>query len=349
MIQGVTAAEFPGAEGYLNTASIGLPPDSVVTAMHSAIAEWQAGRAMAPEYDSVISEARELFADLLSVPTERVAIGSQVSALVALVATVLEPGSRVLFPAGEFTSVIFPFLVRTDLDLEFEEVPLEELASAIGPTTAMVAFSAVQSSNGEVAPLDAIRAAAAANNTLTVVDATQAAGWLPLDAADYDVLIAGAYKWLLSPRGTAFMTLSESLLERARPIYAGWYGGESPWDSIYGTPLRLASDARRLDLSPGWLAWVGTAPALRLLTEIGVEAINTHNVGLANALLGELEMAPTDSAIVSLRLLDGFDQNRLDDLAVAYRADRLRVGFHLYNSMDDVDRVVAALGGAVLH
>ena len=33
---------------------------------------------------------------------------------------------------------------------------------------------------------------------------------------------------------------------------AGWYAGQHPWESIYGTPLRLAEDARRFDVSPAW-------------------------------------------------------------------------------------------------
>ena len=51
--------------------------------------------------------------------------------------------------------------------------------------------------------------AAAANEALTIVDATQACGWLPLDASRVDALVCANYKWLMSPRGTAFLALSE--------------------------------------------------------------------------------------------------------------------------------------------
>ena len=44
------------------------------------------------------------------------------------------------------------------------------------------------------------------------------------------------------------------------------------------------ADARRFDLSPAWLSWVGAAPALALLEEVGVEAIHAHDVGLAEPL-----------------------------------------------------------------
>ena len=131
--------------------------------------------------------------------------------------------------------------------------------------------------------------------------------------------------------------------EMMYPAYAGWYAGESVWDSIYGLPLRLAADARRFDLSPAWLSWVGTAPALELIAGLGVEAIHAHNVGLANMLLTELGMEQTGSAIVSLAVPADFDPERLAGLATAYRAGRLRVGFHLYNTVDDVARLLSAL------
>ena len=334
-------AQFPGAAGYLNSASIGLPPINTVTAMQAAIADWQAGKSHAPEYDEPIARARRLFAELVSVPVECVAIGSQVSALVALAGTVLQPGARVLAPVGEFTSVIFPLLVRDDLRVHL--VPLERLANSIRPDTDLVAFSAVQSSDGRVADLDAIIPAAEYHGARTLVDATQAVGRLPMDAKRFDFVAVGAYKWLLSPRGTAFLTVRPELLDRVQPLYAGWYAGEEPWESIYGAPLRLAADARRLDLSPGWLAWVGTEPSLRLLADVGIERIHGHNVGLANDLRRKMGLPAGGSAIVALDLDRTFDESRLAGFSTAYRAGRLRVGFHLYNTADDVDRLVEAL------
>lgn len=336
---------FPGATGYLNTSSIGLPPDEAVADLQRAIEDWQNGRATAPGYDQYIDEARRMFATLMSVPPEWVAVGSQVSALVALVATSLEPGAHVLCAEGEFTSVTFPFLVRDDLDVTF--VPLGELDTAIDSNIDLVAFSVVQSSDGRVADFNGIAAAASAAGAMTLVDATQAAGWLPLQASQFDVVVAGAYKWLLSPRGTAFMTVRPELLPRIRPVYAGWYAGDRPWETIYDPPLRLATDARRLDLSPAWLSWLGTAAALRFLEPIGVTAIHEHNVGLANRFRTSVGLPAGDSAIVAVRLHDRFDQHRLDAFSTAFRAGALRVAFHLYNSNDDVDRLTAAVQGFV--
>ena len=147
----------------------------------------------------------------------------------------------------------------------------------------LVALAAVQSSDGEVAPLDAVEAAAARHGVDVLVDVTQAAGWLPVDAGRFAYTVCAAYKWLLSPRGTAFLTVRPDRWDALVPPAAGWYAGEQPWSSIYGTPLRLAADARRYDVSPGWHAWVGTASSLALLEQVGVRDLHAHALAVEAA------------------------------------------------------------------
>lgn len=113
------------------------------------------------------------------------------------------------------------------------------------------------------------------------MDASQACGWLPIRAASSDTLVCAAYKWLMAPRGAAFCYLAPGLRERMRPLQAGWHAGQDVHQSYYGPPLRLAGSARRFDTSPAWFSFVGAAPAIELLNEIGVEAVHAHNVRLA--------------------------------------------------------------------
>lgn len=336
--------QFPGALGYLNTASLGLPPTAAVDELRAALSRWQAGEAAPADYDEAVRGSREVFADLVHVPVGWVTVGAQVSALVGLVAGSLPAGSRVLCVEDEFTSVTFPFAARDDLRLD--SVPLRALADAVGPDTSLVAVSAVQSKDGQVADLAGLREAAARHGARVLLDATQAVGWLPIDARDYDAVVVGAYKWLLSPRGTAFMTVRPDLLEHVRPAYAGWYAGASPWDSIYGLPPRLAADARRLDLSPAWLPWVGTFPALTLVQQVGVDTIHEHDVALADALLTRLGRDPAGSAIVALDVPGTLPADALAGLRTSMRAGRLRVSFHLYNTLDDVERLARAITSA---
>lgn len=326
---------------YLDTASNGLPPARVVEAVRADLERWAAGEARAPSYDAPVDAARASYARLLSVPVESVAIGSQVSVVAGLVAGAFEPGARVVCAQEDFTSVLFPFLAR---DFDVVAVPLDEVAEAIDARTALVAVSAAQSADGRVADLDAIAAAAEHHGAMTFVDATQAAGWLPLDGSRFDAVSTATYKWLTSPRGAALTCFSERLVERVPAHAAGWYAGDDRWDALYGPPLRLPATARRLDVSPAWSCWVGTAASLEIFEERTVEAVNAHDVGLANALRERLGLDPGDSAMVSLAIDDETAQRlREAEIVAASRNGRLRLSFHLHNTLDDVDRVAEVL------
>jgi selenocysteine lyase/cysteine desulfurase len=338
--------EFAPANVYVNTASIGLPPRRAVTAFTEAIETWRTGRAEAAGYDGLVARARRQFAGLIGTTPERVAIGNQVSTFIALVASALPDGTRVLAAEEDFTSLLFPFLAHADRGIRVQIVPLAGLVDAIGPGVDLVAVSAVQSADGRLVPggLDALAAAAAEHGCLTCVDASQAVGWLPFQADGFDFVACAAYKWLLSPRGTAFGVIRPERLAMLRPLYAGWYAGDDPWTAIYGPPLRLAKDARRLDISPAWLAWAGTVPALELLAEVGIEAIHRHDCALANALRERLGMPPGDSAIVTVAADGALERLRAASIKASVRAGAVRVSFHLHNTEADVDAVARALG-----
>ena len=338
--------EFESAGVYVNTASIGLPPRRVVRALDDAVERWRTGRAEAAGYDPLVGRARQLFADLVATTPDRVAIGNQVSTFTALVASALPGGARVLVAEEDFTSVLFPFFAHTDRGVHVDVMPLAGLVDAIRPGIDVVAVSAVQSADGRLVPggLEALAAAAAHHGCLTYVDASQAVGWLPFHADRFDFVSCATYKWLLSPRGTAFGVVRPERLGMLRPLYAGWYAGDEPWASIYGPPLRLAKDARRLDISPAWLAWAGTVPALELLAGVGIAAIHRHDLGLANALRARLGMPPGDSAIVAVAAEGALERLQAAGIRASVRVGAVRVSFHLHNTDADVDAVAQALG-----
>jgi len=338
--------EFEPENVYVNTASIGLPPRRALDALAGAIDTWRTGRAEAAAYDAVVTRARERFAELVGATPARVAIGNQVSTFGALIATALPAGAVVLGAEEDFTSVLFPFMAHADRGVSVKTVPLAGLLDAIRPGVDLVAVSAVQSADGRLVPggLDALAGAAARHGCMTYIDATQAIGWLPFRADAFDFVSCAAYKWLMSPRGTAFGVVKPERLGMLRPLYAGWYAGDNPWTSIYGPPLRLAADARRLDISPAWLSWVGTVPALDLLAEVGIETIHRHDVGLANALRARLGMPRGDSAILSVSVGDGLSGLAAANIKAAVRAGGVRLSFHLHNTEADVEAVARALG-----
>jgi selenocysteine lyase/cysteine desulfurase len=331
---------------YLNTASYGLPPDCAWDALQAALEDWRGGRTSWEHWGDSTAGARTAFASIAGVDVETVATAATVSELIGLVAASLPAGTRVLAPEIEFASVLFPFMVQERRGVALRLVAAENLADAIDADTDVVAFSAVQMATGEVADLEAIRAAAEAHGAMTVVDATQAVGWLPLDASRFDVVACHAYKWLMSPRGTAFMTVRRERLDALVPAAAGWWAGDDPHTSYFGPPLRLASTARRLDNSPAWFSWVGTQPALELVDAIGVEAIHAHDVGLANRFRAGLGLEPSDSAIVSADVPGAREKLAAAGIVAAERGGRMRASWHVYNTEADVDAALDALVGA---
>ncbi|SFK79387.1 aminotransferase class V-fold PLP-dependent enzyme [Amycolatopsis sacchari] len=333
-------AGFDVPDGYLNTPSIGVPPAPVADAVAAAVEDWRRGAATPGDFDEPVARSRQAFGDLIGVPAERVAIGAAVSQLLGVVASGLPDGAKVLVAEGEFTSVTFPFAAHAHRGVTVTEAPLAQLPERVAGYD-LVAVSVVQSADGAQLDLDALRAASEAAGVPVMLDATQAVGWLPLRLDWADWVVAAGYKWLMSPRGAAWLAVHPRVLDRGVPVAAGWYAGEDPWQALYGLPARLAGSARRYDLSPVWLAHVGAAVALPYLASLDLESVREHCVGLADTLRVRLGLPEAGSAIVSF---DG-DAERLRAAGVvaSARAGKVRVGFHLYNTTDDLDLVLKAV------
>lgn len=330
-------SDFAVPPGYLNTPSVGIPPAPVAAAVAESVERWRTGATRPGEFDQYVGRSRAGFARLLGVDAGRVAIGASASQLVANVAAALPAGTRVLAAEGDFTSVTFPFAANPGVTVT--EVPLELLPERVEGHD-VVAVSVVQSADGRIVDLPALRDAAGAAGTAVLLDATQAVGWLPLAVGWADWVVAAGYKWLLSPRGSAWLYVRPDAHERTRPVAANWYAGADPWATVYGLPLRLAGDARAFDLSPVWLAQVGAAAALEYLGGLDLAQVHAHNTGLADLLLAKLGQPPRGTAIVALDA----DPERVAAAGIvsSVRGGRVRVGFHLYNTPDDVERVLPA-------
>lgn len=347
--QELVSAEYAGvAPGYLNTATHGLPPARTAAALRSALDAWAAGRPDVDGYEAAVTAARAAYAGLVGVAVDRVALASTVAGAVGLVASALPPGSEVVAYEGDFSSLVHPFAARSDLRLRL--VPLEGVAEAVRPSTALVAVSGAQSADGRVADLAAIRSAAAAAGARVLVDGTQSVGWLPIRAGDYDYVVAHGYKWLVSPHGACFLTVREGAEGTLSPAFAGWYSALDPWGSCYGPVEHLAPGARAFDARPAYLSFVGAAASLSLLTELGVAAVHAHDVALAGRLRAGFEAlghpaVPGDSAIVSVARPPSSFADRLSAAGVRFSTPlgTLRFAVHLHNTAADVDRVLNAL------
>lgn len=339
-------AEFDAEVIYLNTTTMGLPPRRCLLALQAALQDWRRGTANPIDYDRALDSARASYAELVAADPSTVAVGGQVSMFAGLVAASLPAGSKVLTAAGDFTSILFPFYAQAGRGVTVREVPLDRIADAVTADTTLVSVSAVQSADGRLVDLDGLHAACAATDTRVLLDMTQAAGWLPMEAGRFAYTVCGGYKWLLAPRGTAFFTVHPDLRDELVPHHAGWYAGRDPWSSIYGAPLRLAVDARRFDLSPAWHSWVAAAPALELLTEVGPVALHAHALGLAERFRAAAGLPTGDSAIVSVVADEDVpDLMTAAGIVGSVRAGRLRLSFHVSTSEQDADRAAEVLAG----
>lgn len=332
---------FACPPGYLDTPSVGIPPLPAVEAMLATVRDWQVGGLVPWQFDVCVEAARRAFAVLCGVQPSTVTIGGSVSALVGLAAAAAPDGARVLTAVGEFASDTFPFAVQARRGITIDEVPLADIpARAAGYD--YVAASAVQSRDGTVLDLGALRDAVAGTRTRVILDVTHAAGWMPLDLGWADAVVGCGYKWLMSPRGVAWMAIGDDYGAELTSVSASWYGGESPWDSLYGLPLRQAADSRRFDTSPAWMCHVGAAAVLPALAANDAQQRYEHCTGMANAFRTAMGLPPAGSAIVSVAAPGAAAQLAAAGVRASVRDGRARLGFFLYNDANDLDRAVSA-------
>ena len=228
--------------------------------------------------------------------------------------------------------------------------------------TAVVALSHVEFRSGQRWDLAAFAEIAHRHGALLVVDATQSAGAVPIDAPGMgvDAVAAGAYKWLCGPFGVAVMYLAPHLATRLEPGLVGFRSQKDIWD-IRTDPPDYPEDASRFEFSTmAYGLSGGFAKSIEFLVDTGIDRIFAHNQVLADRLIDGLAeigaevTSPRDpderSAIVTAR----FPGRRMDDVAqhlkqsgvmVALRGPVIRFSPHLYNRMADVERALEVISG----
>jgi len=337
-------SEYEGTptRGYLDTATYGLPPRATLAAVEEALASWR-GRGSWLDWERDGEAARELFARIVGARPEEIAYVAAASAAAGIVAASLpaETGANVVVYERDFDSVLFPWRPLAGRGLEVRALPLERLAEGIDERTALVAVSLVQSSDGRMPDLDALKATGAR----LFLDGTQAVGSIPVDLDGVDYLVAHSYKWLLSPRGLCFFYVRPERLSEITPWLAGWKSRSDPFEDYYGAP-ELAPDAHRLDVSVPWFSAAGARASLELIASLGPEAIGEHNLALARSFAGELGLPEPESAIlrVPVEHAEGaVERLRRAGVACSARSGSIRFAFHLYNDEEDVALALEAL------
>ena len=334
------------ARGYLDTGTYGLPPRSSVEAVERALAGWR-GREAWRQWEEDGEACRALFAGLVGARPEDVALLPALSSAAGLAAASLRagPGDNVVLCEDDFTSTLLPWRGLESRGVELRPRPLASLPEAIDGRTALVAVSSVQSADGALADLGALKA----SGVPLFVDVTQAVGAVPVDVEGVDYLAAHPYKWLLSPRGLGFLYVRRERLQEIEPWTSGWKARTRPYEHYYGFP-QLTEDARRLDVSLSWLVAAGARPSLELVADLGVERVASHDLELARRFAAELGLPEPASPIVRVEIADAetaVERLRAAGISCSVRAGSVRFCFHLYNDRADVELALEALTPAL--
>jgi cysteine desulfurase/selenocysteine lyase len=376
----VTAALFDRADyptllecTYLNQASLGLIGTPAVDAMHALLdGVARHGNLHMSDADEAafLSALRDRATRLLAVDGHRIAIVSSASELLGQAPSLLSPptGAKVVAVATDFPAITRPWLrlaSRGGCVVEFvEDRPdrdlTDDVIDRVDADTAVVAVGWVQYATGTVVDVPRLRDATRRAGARLVLDVTQGAGALPVDAAarDADVLVTSGYKWLGGHGGVAFGALADDLV-RAVPALPGWFGAADPFD-FDATALSLAPDARRFtQATMSYVSVAGLTAAVDALLRVGIDRIERHAASLAARLVGALEplgwrahrpigdpaAAPH---LVSLSPPSGETEDvvgrlRRRGVVCSGRRGRLRVSLAGYNDATDVDALVDRL------
>lgn len=353
---------FPGSQGitYLNTASMALGNARAAAALKSAAEQWSAGTFDWPAAEQVGEELRSLTARLLRCAPADLSFVAGASGGASTVAAQLPdaaPGGNIVIPAGDFASnfVAWDRLQRRGYELRTVAdrdgaYTLDAFAEAVDSGTAVVATSVVQSATGFRADLDGLKTLAEQHGAWLVVDASQALGAVDIDVGGLAALFSCSHKFTLGMRGIGHLWVRPDLREGFEPITPGWKATAEPMASFYGPDLALATTGARLDASWPWFNPLVDVEGMRILLDIGISAVEEHNLSLVSELAGRGVAVPFEprfrSPIVSLTVDD--DERAVASLHAAGvvasgRAGSVRVSFHLYNTAEDVDRLMEAL------
>lgn len=250
---------------------------------------------------------------------------------------------------------------------------LEKVRATVTPKTKIVSVSMASNVLGTINPIKEIAQIAHANGAVMVADGAQAAPHMKIDVQDLDVDFLGfsGHK-MCGPTGIGVLYGKKEHLEKMVPIefggemidFVGLYEStwkELPWKFEGGTPIIAGA--------------IGLGAAIDFLTDIGLDNILEHEHKLAGYAMDQLEtidglkiFGPRDPmkrcGLVTFNLDDVHPHDVatvLDMNGIAVRAGHhcaqplmkclqqvatARASFYLYNTEEDIDRLVAGLRSA---
>ncbi|MEU1980528.1 cysteine desulfurase [Nocardia sp. NPDC019395] len=240
----------------------------------------------------------------------------------------------------------------------------------LSPATKVVAFTHQSNVTGAVAPVAELVRRARAVGALVVLDACQSVPHAPVDlhALDVDFAAFSGHK-MLGPSGVGVLYGKRALLAETPPFITGG----SMIETVTMEQTTYAPPPQRFEAGvPMTSQVIGLGAAVRYLQEVGMDAVAAHEHTLVEAALEGLGAVPgirivgptenVDRGGAVAFLADGIHAHDLgqilDDEGVAIRvghhcawplhrrfgiAATARASFALYNTVDEVEKLVAAV------
>jgi len=366
--------EFPilDTTTYLISNSLGAMPRGVADAMREYADVWatRGVRAWADRWWMLAREVGDEIAALLHAPAGSVSLHQNVTQCEAVVASCFDftrRRNKVVYTDLNFPSVMYFWEAQRARGARVQMVPnddavhvnTERLLAAIDEETLVVPISHVIFRSSFIQDVPAIVERAHRVGAHVVLDAFQALGSVPVDvgALDVDFACGGVLKWLCGGPGTAYLYVRPDLGRTLRPSFTGWTAHADPFAFEVG-PNRYADPPYRfMNGTPNVPALYAAQPGLRIVGEIGVEAIRAKSrrqtarlVELADA-RGWPVNTPRDpdrrGGTVSIDMPNAQDvcARLLErDVLVDFRPKAgVRLSPHFYTKDDELDIAIAAI------
>jgi selenocysteine lyase/cysteine desulfurase len=368
--------EIPEGITYLNCAYMGPLSRQVTDAGHAGLErKLHPWKVSSVDFFDEVEAVRSLVATLLNADADGVAILPAVSYGVAIAAQNLRftAGDQVVVLEAEFPSNFYAW--RELADREHGEVVTVARPSdgdwtpavleSISERTAIVAVCHCHWTDGSLLDLVRIGERAHEVGASFVIDGTQSIGALPFDCATVkpDFVITALYKWLLGPYSSAVMWCAPQHRD-GRPLEYSWITREQSDDfpNLVDYRTGYRPGARRYDV--GQTSNFALMPAIKAALEQtlgwGVDSIQSYAAELTGKIAAEATAAGLSVAPENLRAghllgvhLHGVDVEAVAEameranVFVSVRGDAMRVSPHVYNTADDVNRLMAALHSAL--
>ncbi len=268
-----------------------------------------------------------------------------------VVTTVIEHNS-VLRPLTDLEQVGRIAVTRVGCD-GYGYVDPNDVRAALLPNTRLVAISHASNVTGALQPVTEISGIAREAGALTLCDAAQSVGHVPVDmqSLGVDLLATSGHKGLLGPLGTGILALADGIAESLHSVRQGGTGTRSQ-QPVQPDELPSKYESGNLNV-PGIL---GLGAGVAWLNEQGLDSIESHGALLIERLLAGFEEiaglrvhGPKGSEgrvpLVSVTL-DGYDPQELAlGLDAAYRI-QVRSGVHCAPLMHEALGTLA-IGGTL--